>query len=98
MADTHHFDAGNLSCGDGFAAEFRRQIERIPVGDVLVTTVRDPSAKTDLPALARLMGHQVTGVEEHADGALVLRSNAADSHSGQGIWRFSHLLGTLTSR
>ena len=71
MADTHDFDAGNMSCGDGFAAEFRRQMERIPVGDTLVATVRDPSAKTDLPALARLMGHEVKGFEEHPGGALV---------------------------
>jgi TusA-related sulfurtransferase len=71
MADVHEFDAGDMSCGDGFAAEFRRRIEAIPVGDVLVATVRDPSAKTDLPPLARMMGHEVRGVSEEADGSLV---------------------------
>ena len=36
-----------------------------------LSQVRDPSAKTDLPALARLMGHEVKGFEEHPGGALV---------------------------
>jgi len=71
MAETHYFDAGDMSCGDGFAAEFRRRMEQIPMGDVLVATVRDPSAKTDVPPLARMMGHDVRSVDERPDGSLV---------------------------
>jgi TusA-related sulfurtransferase len=68
----HRFDAGNLSCGDGFAGEFRRHIQQIPVGDVLVVTARDPAAKEDLPPLARMMGHLVRSVEAPGDGRLLV--------------------------
>jgi TusA-related sulfurtransferase len=69
---THHFDAGDLSCADGLASEFRRQITQIPVGDVLVITASDPAAKEDLPPLARLMGHAVRSVEAPGDGRLLV--------------------------
>jgi TusA-related sulfurtransferase len=71
MEDVHEFDAGTMSCGDGFAQELRRRIEQIPVGDVLVATVRDPAAKTDLPPLTRMMGHTILKVDERPDGAIV---------------------------
>jgi TusA-related sulfurtransferase len=67
----HEFDAGDLDCAGGFAQEFRRRIEAIPVGDLLIATVRDPSAKTDLPPLTRMMGHQIHQVEELPDGRIV---------------------------
>lgn len=69
---SHEFDAGQLSCGDGLAAEFRRRIQAIPVGDVLAVTARDPAAKEDLPPLARLMGHNVHSIEAPGDGRLVI--------------------------
>jgi TusA-related sulfurtransferase len=67
---THRFDAGDLGCADGLASEFRRQIGGIPIGDVLVVTARDPAAKEELPALARLMGHEVRSIESPGDGRL----------------------------
>ena len=70
---SHEFDAGQMSCGDGLASEFRRRIQAIPVGDVLAVTARDPAAKEDLPALARLMGHTVHSVEAPGDGRLVIK-------------------------
>ncbi|MGZ4120544.1 MAG: sulfurtransferase TusA family protein [Actinomycetota bacterium] len=73
MSETHFFDAGQMGCSDGFAAEFRRRMEQIEIGDVLVATVRDPSAKTDIPPLARMMGHDLLGLDERPDGALVFR-------------------------
>ena len=69
----HHFDAGALGCTDGLAGEFRRRIRAIPVGDVLEIVARDPSAKADLPPLARMMGHTVLSTEAHDDGRLVFR-------------------------
>ncbi|MGA9162236.1 MAG: sulfurtransferase TusA family protein [Actinomycetota bacterium] len=66
------FDAGTLSCADGLAGEFRRRIEAIPVGDVLVVTARDPAAKEDLPSLARMMGHAVHSIETPGDGRLLI--------------------------
>jgi len=61
-----------MGCADGLAAEFRRRIGAIPVGDVLVVTARDPAAKEDLPPLARLMGHAVHSVGAPGDGRLVI--------------------------
>jgi TusA-related sulfurtransferase len=68
----HRFDAGDLGCADGLAAEFRRQIGAIPVGDVLEVTARDPAAKEDLPPLARMMGHAVHSIETPGDGRLLI--------------------------
>lgn len=69
----HRYDAGGLGCADGLAGEFRRQIQRIPVGHVLEVSTHDPAAKEDLPSLARLMGHVVRSIEA-ADGGRVLVS------------------------
>jgi len=68
----HHFDAGDLSCADGLAGEFRSQMQQIPLGDVLVVSTRDPAAKEDLPPLARMMGHAVRWIEAPGDGRLLV--------------------------
>jgi TusA-related sulfurtransferase len=68
----HSFDAGDLSCATGLAGEFRRQMQRIPLGDELLVTTRDPAAKQDLPPLARMMGHTVRSIETSGDGSLVI--------------------------
>jgi TusA-related sulfurtransferase len=68
----HRFDAGDLGCADGLAGEFRRQMQQIPVGDVLLVTARDPAAKEDLPSLARLMGHKVRSIEACDEGRLLI--------------------------
>jgi TusA-related sulfurtransferase len=68
----HRYDAGDLGCADGLAGEFRRQIQHIPVGHVLVVSTRDPAAKEDLPSLARLMGHVVRSIDAPGDGRLLV--------------------------
>jgi TusA-related sulfurtransferase len=68
----HRYDAGTLGCADGLAAEFRRQIQQIPVGHVLVVSTRDPAAKEDLPPLARMMGHVVRSIQAFDDGERLL--------------------------
>jgi TusA-related sulfurtransferase len=68
----HRYDAGDLGCADGLAGEFRRQMQQIPVGHVLVVSTRDPAAKEDLPSLARLMGHVVRSIKAPADGRLLV--------------------------
>jgi TusA-related sulfurtransferase len=68
----HTFDAGELSCATGLAEEFRSQIQRIPVGDELLVRTGDPSAKEDLPPLARMMGHTVRSIESSPGGSLVI--------------------------
>jgi TusA-related sulfurtransferase len=68
----HRFDSGDLGCGSGLPQEFRRQVSAIPVGHVLEVVTRDPSAKEDLPSLARLLGHQVLSVGTAANGSVVV--------------------------
>jgi TusA-related sulfurtransferase len=69
-AGVHRYDAGTLGCADGLAGAFRAQIHQIPVGDSLVVVARDPSAREDLPSLARLLGNRVVSVETSDDGRL----------------------------
>jgi TusA-related sulfurtransferase len=68
----HQYDAGDLGCGSGLPQEFRRQVSAIPVGHVLDVVTRDPSAKEDLPSLARLLGHKVLSVKDSSDGTIVV--------------------------
>lgn len=72
LAAAHRLDVGDRGCTNGLAAEFRRAIDAIPVGDVLAVTVRDAAAKEDLPPLARLMGHVVRSIEPCDGGGLVI--------------------------
>lgn len=67
----HTRDAGDLGCGDGLAAWFRTQIRDLPVGDTLHSIVRDPVAREEIPALARLMGHTFKSIEA-GEGCFVI--------------------------
>jgi TusA-related sulfurtransferase len=69
---TQIFDAGAMGCADGLAQEFRRRIAEVPIGGSLEVVVSDPSAKEDLPSLARLLGQRVTSTEAHDDGRLTI--------------------------
>ncbi len=71
VAGVHHFDAGELGCGSGLPQEFRRRIDNIPIGSSLEIVTHDPSAKEDLPSLARLLGHRVVSVRNSPDGSTV---------------------------
>ncbi|MGH7687181.1 MAG: sulfurtransferase TusA family protein [Candidatus Dormibacteria bacterium] len=64
------FDAGDRGCADGLAQEFRRRMDVLPAGASLVTLVRDPAAKQDLPPLARMLGHSVTSVGSGPSGSI----------------------------
>ena len=66
------FDAGDRGCGDGLAKDFRQHIAAVGVGERLRVTVRDPSAKADIPSVARMLGHQVLSEEALTDGRLVI--------------------------
>jgi TusA-related sulfurtransferase len=45
-----------------------RRIRAVEVGDVLRVITRDPSAREDLPSLARMNGHEVAAPEALDDG------------------------------
>lgn len=66
------FDAGDLGCGSGLPQEFRVRIASLPLGGALEVRTKDPSAKEDLPALARLLGHRVVSVRSTAEGENVI--------------------------
>ncbi len=66
------FQAGTLGCGDGLTDQFRRHMKEVGIGDLLRVHTIDPSAKEDLPSLARMMGHAVRSVEAHSDGSLTI--------------------------
>ena len=65
---THVFDAGDLGCGTGLPREFRTRVSQIPVGHLLEVITGDPSAREDIPSLARMLGHEVRSVDSGADG------------------------------
>jgi tRNA 2-thiouridine synthesizing protein A len=71
-ASEHHFDAGDLGCGSGLPQAFRERIAGVALGDVLTVVTRDPSAREDLPALARMLGHHVRSVERGKDGTTMI--------------------------
>jgi TusA-related sulfurtransferase len=62
-------DVGDMSCGDGLPMEFRRNMQSLEVGGTIEFVVRDPSAKEDLPPLARMMGHRIVSEVEIEGGA-----------------------------
>jgi TusA-related sulfurtransferase len=62
-------DLGFLGCSH-VPMEFRRTMQSLEVGDVIEFRMRDPSAKEDLPPLARMMGHRILDEQELEDGAL----------------------------
>ncbi|HII41159.1 MAG TPA: hypothetical protein HA326_08105 [Thermoplasmata archaeon] len=44
----------------------------IPVGGVLQVVARNPAAKADLPALARLLGHRALSAQTTPEGTTVI--------------------------
>ena len=64
-------DLGDLTCTH-VPMEFRRTMQSVDVGEVIEFRMRDPSAKEDLPPLARMMGHRVLAEEERDDGVLAV--------------------------
>ena len=68
---TTQFDAGWMGC-DVLPMVFRRSMQAVAVGDVVEFRLFDPSAKEDLPSLARMMGHKIVRSEPGDDGALIV--------------------------
>jgi TusA-related sulfurtransferase len=63
------FDAGDRHCGDGVGGDLRSWWDAAPAGTRTVVAIRDPSTKTDVPSLARMLGHTVEEMTE-VDGTL----------------------------
>jgi TusA-related sulfurtransferase len=73
----HRFDAGDLGCGSGLPREFRARLGQIPIGHILEVVTKDPSAKEDLPAMARLLGHKVRSIDSGAEGVQIIQVERA---------------------
>lgn len=71
-APGQRFDAGDLGCASGLPQAFRERIADLAEGEVLTVVTRDPSAREDLPALARMLGHHVRSVERGEDGTTMI--------------------------
>jgi hypothetical protein len=65
------FDAGDRHCGDGVGRELRAWWDTVPPGTRTVVAIRDPSTKTDVPSLARMLGHTVEEMIEVDDALRV---------------------------
>ena len=65
------FDAGWMGC-DLLPMEFRRRMQAVGLGDIVEFVVFDPSAKEDLPSLARMMGHRILWTEAGEGGAMIV--------------------------
>jgi len=63
------FSVGDRACGDGVGPDLRAWWASCPPGTRTVVSMRDPSTKSDVPSLARMLGHTVEDLTE-TDGTL----------------------------
>lgn len=63
------FSAGGRACGDGVGRDLRAWWAAQPPGTRTAVSMSDPSTKSDVPSLARLLGHTVEDITE-TDGVL----------------------------
>ncbi len=47
-------------------------MQAVGLGDIVEFVVFDPSAKEDLPSLARMMGHRILWTEAGEGGAMIV--------------------------
>lgn len=69
------YDGDTMDCGSGLLLALTSRMRRIDEGEVLLLHTREPSVLADLPAWARLAGHDLLAVVDDATG------------SGPGPWR-----------
>lgn len=73
-APATELDGGDMDCGSGLLLAITSRIRSIDEGDVLLLLTRERSVLADLPAWARLAGHQLLQVQE-------------SSETGTTVWR-----------
>lgn len=62
------YDGGGMDCGSGLLLAITSRMRRIEEGEVLLLHTRERSVLADLPAWARLAGHDLLGVREQEGG------------------------------
>ncbi len=74
-------DGGDDDCGSGLLLKITGALRRIEIGEVLLLKTRERSVLVDLPAWARLAGHELLTVLDESERA------------GTGPWRIAVLRG-----
>ncbi len=69
------YDGGDMDCGSGLLLAITSRMRRIDEGEVLLLHTRERSVLADLPAWARLAGHDLLAVVDDA------------AETGSGPWR-----------
>ena len=62
------YDGGDMDCGSGLLLAITSRMRRIEEGEVLLLHTREPSVLADLPAWARLAGHDLLAVVADSPG------------------------------
>ena len=62
------YDGGDMDCGSGLLLAITSRMRRVEEGEVLLLHTREHSVLADLPAWARLAGHDLLAVVDDATG------------------------------
>jgi tRNA 2-thiouridine synthesizing protein A len=71
-------DARGLACPLPVILLARAAVETAP-GTILTVWTTDPAARLDVPAWARMRGHEVVGVEDLPDGGVGMHVRIGDT-------------------
>lgn len=63
------YDGGEMDCGSGLLLAITSRMRRIDEGEVLLLHTQERSVLADLPAWARLAGHELLAVVDDATEA-----------------------------
>jgi len=63
------YDGGDMDCGSGLLLAITTRMRSIDVGEVMLLHTREPSVLADLPAWARLSGHDLLAVQPERPAA-----------------------------
>lgn len=64
-------EGGTLDCGSGLLLLVTRAVRTVGVGGVLEIRTEEPSVVVDLPAWARVAGHELAGIDATGAGARI---------------------------
>ena len=84
------YDGGDMDCGSGLLLALTAAVRGIEPGEVLLLHTREPSVLADLPAWARLAGHNLVQVVDAGEGSgpwqlFIQRKGAGPSAQPSGL-------------
>jgi len=80
-------DGGSDDCGSGLLLSITGAMRTIDIGQILLLRTEEKSVLVDLPAWARLAGHELLAVSDDGGGA------DGDAVQGSGPWRLAIMRG-----